>query len=88
MLAGVRELGLEVATPPRGAFYVFADARRFDPDSRRLALALLENAHVAITPGVDFGAAGEGFLRFSYAAADDTIRRALERMADFLRTRV
>ena len=84
MLAGVRELGLEVATPPLGAFYVFADARKFDPDSRRLASALLERAHVAVTPGVDFGAAGEGFLRFSYAAADDTIRRALERLADVL----
>jgi len=81
MLEGVRGLGLGVETEPCGAFYVFADARRFDADSRRLSQRLLEDAHVAITPGVDFGAAGEGFLRFSYAAADETIRAALGRLA-------
>ena len=85
MLEGVRALGLEVASEPRGAFYVFANASRYDSDSRRLAFDLLDRAHVAVTPGVDFGAAGEGFLRFSYAAADETIRRALERLADALR---
>ncbi len=84
MLDGVRALGLEVATAPRGAFYVFADARRFDPDSRRLAFDLLERVHVAVTPGVDFGEAGEGFLRFSYSAADETIREALERLSGAL----
>ncbi len=82
MLTGVRALGLEVATAPQGAFYVFADARKLDADSHRLALRLLECAHVAVTPGVDFGEAGEGFLRFSYAAADETIRRALERLGN------
>jgi aspartate/methionine/tyrosine aminotransferase len=81
MLEGLRRLGLDVASEPPGAFYVFADARRIDADSRRLSSRLLEEAHVAVTPGVDFGEAGEGFLRFSYAAADDTIRAALERLA-------
>ena len=80
MLDGVRSLGLAVETEPCGAFYVFADARAFDADSRRLSRRLLEGAHVAITPGVDFGAAGEGFLRFSYAAADETISAAIERL--------
>ena len=49
---------------PAGAFYVLADARRWDSDSRRLAFRLLEEAHLAITPGIDFGAAAEGWLRF------------------------
>ena len=72
------------ASEPAGAFYIFADARRFGADSRALAFRLLDRSHVALTPGVDFGAAGEGFLRFSYAAADDTIRAALERLAGAL----
>jgi aspartate/methionine/tyrosine aminotransferase len=84
MLDGVRELGMDVAREPQGAFYVFADARRFDTDSRRLAFDLLDRAHVAVTPGVDFGQEGEGFLRFSYAAADATIREALERLKQAL----
>jgi aspartate/methionine/tyrosine aminotransferase len=81
LVAGLRELGFGVPRLPLGAFYVFADARAFDADSRRLAFDLLENAHVAATPGVDFGAAGEGWLRFSYAASDATIAEALERLA-------
>ena len=66
LMDGLKRLGFEVPVAPRGAFYVFADARRFDADSRRLSLATSSSeAHVAVTPGVDFGAAGEGYLRFS-----------------------
>ena len=56
------------------AFYVLADARRWGADSLRLAGRILDEAHVAVTPGIDFGAAGEGFLRFCYANSDDAIR--------------
>jgi (5-formylfuran-3-yl)methyl phosphate transaminase len=84
LVDGLRGLGFGVAAPPRGAFYVLADARRFPPDSRRLAARLLEEAHVAVTPGIDFGAAGEGFLRFCYANADDAIREALARLRQVL----
>jgi aspartate/methionine/tyrosine aminotransferase len=84
LVDGLRALGFGVAASPRGAFYVLADARRFDADSRRLAARLLEQAHVAVTPGIDFGAAGEGFLRFCYANADDAIREALARLRQVL----
>jgi aspartate/methionine/tyrosine aminotransferase len=84
MLQGVRRLGLEVPVAPAGAFYVFADARRVDPDSRRLAFRLLEDAHVALAPGVDFGRAGEGHLRFSYTATAADIAEALLRLEKVL----
>ncbi len=80
MVEGLRKLGLDVPGAPRGAFYVFADARAFGADSRRLAFDLLERAHVAVCPGVDFGAAGEGWLRFSLSASEDAIDEALERL--------
>ncbi len=80
LVEGLRKLGFGVPGPPRGAFYVFADARGFGRDSRRLAADLLERAHVAVTPGVDFGEAGEGWLRFSLSAPDDHLEEALERM--------
>ena len=80
LVTGLRALGFGVDVAPRGAFYVLADARRFDADSRRLAARLLEEAHVAVTPGIDFGAAGEGHLRFCYASSDDALREALARM--------
>jgi aspartate/methionine/tyrosine aminotransferase len=80
LVEGLRKLGFGIPRLPDGAFYVFADARAFDGDSRRLAFDLLERAHVAVTPGIDFGAAGEGFLRFCYAASDAHLGLALERM--------
>jgi len=84
LVAGLRELGFGVPRTPDGAFYLFADARRFGSDSRALAFELLERARVAVTPGIDFGAAGEGWLRFSYAISDATLEGALERLGDAL----
>jgi aspartate/methionine/tyrosine aminotransferase len=84
MLAGLAGLGLRVAVPPAGAFYVLADARHVDADSRRLAFRILEEAHVAVTPGVDFGDVAEGWLRFCYAVSDATLDEALTRLRDVL----
>jgi aspartate/methionine/tyrosine aminotransferase len=84
LVAGLRALGFGVAREPEGAFYVFADARAFGASSVAVASALLERARVACTPGVDFGAAGEGFLRFCYAASEGAIAEALARMQPVL----
>jgi aspartate/methionine/tyrosine aminotransferase len=81
---GLRKLGFAIPALPQGAFYVFADARRFGTDSLRLAFDLLERARVGVTPGIDFGAAGEGWLRFCCAVSEETIEEALERLADAL----
>ena len=81
---GLRSLGFGIPELPPGAFYIFADARHLDSDSLRLASRILEQAHVGVTPGIDFGEAGEGRLRFCYAVADDTIERGLERLADVM----
>lgn len=83
MLSRIRDIGMEVAAEPHGAFYVFADARRYAADSSVFAASVLERAHVGITPGVDFGSRGQGFLRFSYATSIPRIREAFNRMAEF-----
>ncbi len=80
LVEGLRKLGFGIPTLPAGAFYVFADARAFGADSLRLARDLLEGAHVGTAPGIDFGAAGEGFLRFCYAASEADLALALERL--------
>jgi aspartate/methionine/tyrosine aminotransferase len=87
MIAGLREVGLGVGFEPTGAFYVLANARRFTRDSRRFAADLLEHGHVAVTPGVAFGANAEGYLRFSYAASLERIREGLRRLGTFLAAR-
>ncbi len=84
LVEGLRKLGLGIASPPEGAIYVFADARAFGEDSLALAFTLLERARVGVCPGVDFGAAGEGWLRFCCAASEESIAAALERLARVL----
>lgn len=80
LVDGLRRLGFGVERDPEGAFYVLADARAFGADSRALAFRLLEEAHVGCTPGIDFGVAAEGRLRFCYAVGQDVIETALERL--------
>jgi aspartate/methionine/tyrosine aminotransferase len=87
MLDGVRELGFKVSVDPTGAFYVFANAKHFTRDSYRFAFDLLNESKVGITPGIDFGQGGEGFVRFSYAADIKDIREGLARIGDYLRRR-
>jgi (5-formylfuran-3-yl)methyl phosphate transaminase len=87
MVAGLRAIGLGVSAEPTGAFYVFADARRFCERSYDFAFEILAGARVAVTPGIDFGAGGEGYLRFSYANGLPRIREALGRLGEFLRDR-
>jgi aspartate/methionine/tyrosine aminotransferase len=84
MVAGLRRIGLGVGAPPTGAFYVLANARRFTGDSLAFAYEILEQAHVGVTPGVDFGPNAEGYLRFSYAQSLERIEEAMGRIGRFL----
>ncbi|MBK6811348.1 MAG: pyridoxal phosphate-dependent aminotransferase [Sandaracinaceae bacterium] len=86
LLAGLRELGLGIPQAPTGAFYILADARHLGADSLATAFRILEQAHVAVGPGRDFGVIAEGHLRFSYATSETQITRALERLARVLPT--
>jgi aspartate/methionine/tyrosine aminotransferase len=47
---------------------------------------VLEKAHVGITPGVDFGTGGEGFVRFSYANSLENIKEGMDRLEKYLST--
>ncbi len=85
-LKRVREIGLEVAVEPTGAFYIFANAKKFTDDSYNFAFEILEKAGVGVTPGIDFGKNGEGYLRFSYANSLENIAEGMNRLEEFLRT--
>lgn len=84
LLKRLPELGFQIDAEPKGTFYIFADASRFTKDVYRFAFDVLEHAHVGITPGVDFGTAGEGFVRFSYATSLERIRLAMDRLEKYL----
>ena len=78
------QLGFDIKVPPTGAFYVFVNARHLSSDSYSLAFDILEKAHVGVTPGIDFGENGEGFLRFSYANSMENIEEGMNRLKNYL----
>lgn len=84
MVRRLRELGFGIAVEPTGAFYVFANAKHLSLDSYQLAFDILESARVGVTPGIDFGSNGEGFLRFSYANSLENIAEGMNRLERYL----
>lgn len=87
MVNRLRALGFGIAAEPTGAFYVFANARHISADSYSLAFEILERARVGVAPGIDFGAEGEGYLRFSYANSIERIAEGLDRIEEYLEDR-
>jgi (5-formylfuran-3-yl)methyl phosphate transaminase len=87
MVARLKALGFGITVEPTGAFYVFANAKHLSNDSYGLAFDILETAHVGVTPGIDFGAHGEGYIRFSYANSMDHIVEGLDRIERYLTRR-
>jgi aspartate/methionine/tyrosine aminotransferase len=88
MLEGLPQAGLPAFAPPDGAFYAYVDVGAATEDSRALAAEILEQAGVAVTPGLDFDPArGHRTLRLSYAAATADIEEGLDRLARFFAAR-
>ena len=85
MLDGLAAAGFPDIAPPDGAFYAYADVSGLTDDSRALAAEILDQAGVAVTPGLDFDEArGWGTIRFSYARSTEDIREGLERLRIFM----
>lgn len=81
----LRRIGMD-CYEPYGAFYVFPSIKRFGLSSEEFAMRLLEQEKVAIVPGTAFGDCGEGYMRISYAYSIDSLKKALERIARFVKT--
>lgn len=84
MLKRIKDMGLHVRAPPMGAYYILADARQYGASSLELSWRILEEAGVAVTPGIDFGDGAEGYLRFSYANSVENIAKGMDRLEKYL----
>jgi aspartate/methionine/tyrosine aminotransferase len=69
---------------PKGAFYAFPNITQTGLSSKEFADRLLQEHYVAGIAGTSFGAAGEGYVRFSYANSETNIQKALDRVAAFV----
>jgi aspartate/methionine/tyrosine aminotransferase len=85
LVPALRSLGFSVPVMPEGAFYVYAGCERFAADSEAFAWRVLEEAGVAITPGIDFGEhRSRSHVRFAYTRALADIEEGVERLARLL----
>ncbi len=87
IIARLKKMGFGITVEPTGAFYVFANAKHISQDSYNLAFDILEKAHVGVTPGIDFGKNGEGYIRFSYANSLENIAEGMDRLENYLNDR-
>jgi aspartate/methionine/tyrosine aminotransferase len=84
LLAALPALGLADIAPPDGAFYIYADVRRFTDNSLKFCEDILRNTGVATAPGIDFDPAdGRHFMRFSFAVGTAQVVDAIERLRRF-----
>lgn len=86
LLPALRELGFDIAIEPQGAFYLYAGCERFTQDSFRWCHTLLEEAGVAITPGIDFGHyRANTHVRFAYTTSLEQLQEGVARLGAYLR---
>jgi aspartate/methionine/tyrosine aminotransferase len=86
LIEGLPKAGLSRFLPADGAFYLYADVSDFTSDSFEFAKQMLEQAHVAATPGLDFDPIlGRSFIRLSYARSAAEMREAVDRIAHWLK---
>lgn len=85
LLAELPKMGFRLPVQPQGAFYIYADCSGLAGDSYELAGRLIEEAGVAVTPGLDFGSnAPEKHLRFAYTTSLERLQEGVARLGRFL----
>lgn len=85
LVNGLKGLGLPIASPAQGAFYVYVDISAYTDDAMQWCLQLLEEEFVALTPGADFGHHdAHKYVRFAYTCDEARLDQALARIARFI----
>lgn len=83
LLNELREMNLDTFEP-QGAFYIFPSIKSTGMTSEEFCYKLIEQKRVACVPGTAFGEAGEGYIRCSYASSMDNLKKAAQRIREFL----
>ena len=79
------KLGFKNFAPPDGAFYFYIDVSEYTDDSVNFAKSILDEVHVAITPGIDFDSdRGLKTIRLSYACSTSDLKEGLKRLEKFM----
>ena len=87
LLKRLPEIGFTKFSPPDGAFYFYVDVSHLGMDSVVLCRRILDEAGVAVTPGLDFDPFhGNQWMRLSYAVSESEIAEACARLSAWMKT--
>jgi aspartate/methionine/tyrosine aminotransferase len=86
MLDHMDRHGFRVEVEPTGAFYVLVNMKDISTDSYSLAMDILDNTGVGVTPGIDFGPGAGTYIRFSYANSQENIIQGIEKVAEYIKS--
>lgn len=85
LLTELLATGFQIPCEPRGAFYIYANCAEFTSDSLEFSRALLDQAGVAITPGIDFGGNNStSYVRFAYTTGMEQLAVGVDAIRKFL----
>lgn len=78
-------IGFKMRVKPQGAFYIYADCSELCEDSFDFARKILQEKHVAITPGIDFGVTGaKQHVRFAYTTNIENLKIGIQRLSEYI----
>ncbi len=87
LLKRLPEIGFPTFSPPDGAFYFYVNVAHLGMDSPEVCRRILNEAGVAVTPGLDFDPAhGNQWMRISYAVSESEITEACTALAAWMKT--
>ena len=85
LVDALNQMGITVNPVPQGAFYIYADVSRYTDDSFGFCKRALEEAHIGISPGVDFGSNNTNlYIRLSYANTLERLKEGMMRLEGWL----
>ena len=85
MFGELKKAGFGITNDPEGAFYIFLNISQYSQNSYNLSFDILNKSGVAVTPGIDFGEGGEGYIRLSYATSKELIYEGVKRLSGYFK---
>lgn len=84
LVKGIRSIPVVKCNAPEATFYLMMDISATGMHSEEFAIALLQNQHVAVVPGITYGKSCDKYVRIAFTLDEDKIREGVRRIATFI----
>lgn len=84
LVEGIRSIPMVKCNVPEATFYLMMDISATGMHSEEFAVALLQNQHVAVVPGITYGKSCDKYVRIAFTLDEDKIKEGVRRIAAFI----